>query len=189
MAGRWQLLPPEELEEIAEVSRQYDNVLEDAQAELFSRGISLPPKPAAATVTAFRDLLDFGEAGDPIMPEDLTLYDLEGIGKLYSLFNGWCGYVRGQVSLFRRAHDLSKGKVTMIEARLKLLFKDEGRVMDVEAAVNSNPDLIEAQLEVERANALREIGGARLRELEDNCKTISRELTRSSLVLLAKKFP
>lgn len=99
------------------------SVSKTAHAEMVSRGISLPERPAFPSSHEF-----IGEDGSPKIPFDLQDLSEQELGQLYWILNAWYAYVVGQWALVENQYTVAKEQFKLVASRVRI--GKEGRVQD-----------------------------------------------------------
>ena len=118
---------------VEELIARYDGIIPDAdgmlEESIISKSLTRPSAPHGLA-----GVVEYGEAGDPICPDDLTDLDSVTLGKLFTFMSNWTNYVEAEVSRAKSILLVEKRKLKLVEACLNIYYKEELGLDEAELA-------------------------------------------------------
>jgi len=141
----------------------YDQAIDDAEAEVLTRGLPISSKPQ-------RDDGEF--ASFPRMPADLSQTTFPQLQKLIGQFTAWFGYAIGQLKLSEGARNTADKQRSFAWSSLRKLRS--GTVSDKDDAVRTDSRYMKVDAHYEHCDAKTRIYGAIVDGLKRDIDTVSR---------------
>jgi hypothetical protein len=164
---------------VDELIALYEGIIPEVEESLRDSAISDQlVKPGAPR--GLDDLLEYGEFGDPMMPEDLTELDSVMLGKLFSFLTNWTNYVQSELTRAECILMVIERELEIIKAALMIYYKEDVQVPANQAGdrVDTDSRYVRADTAAYRTKIFVKKVKSRYDQYKKTIGTISREQTR-----------